>query len=348
MVEKTTGSKDGFTADWLMRGALARIGDAFDRFTGRRWTPSSSLATSELISRVKQLLDSEAKHVPGKGTVVPHNIKLKIQWDKFADDNDESLARLETELLTAAADHINDSLYYTFSPLKVAVTADYFTEGVKLTVSFDNFGAEDGEADMNVEVPSKDSEQAPVAGQDIDGSRCVTVRFSLGGVAKEKRLQFPPDGRLSVGRTGTNGLVIDDASVSKIHAVLVQSQTKGLSVADTGSTNGTFVNDERIAYGKSVAFKAGDILKFGTVAVEFSNIVESVDTKDPKADDTVAVGDIEFRSRSSIPETLPSIGASNDTLEIDPVGLGAKNDSTAEADTNRSLRETRQVDGESE
>src|SRR5437879_4046409 len=112
MVDKTPVSKKGFSADWLMRGALTKIGDTVDRLTGRRWIPSSSLATSELIERMKKLLDAEAKDVPGKGTVVPHNIKLKMQWDKFSTDADDALAKLEYELLIAAADHINDSLYY--------------------------------------------------------------------------------------------------------------------------------------------------------------------------------------------------------------------------------------------
>src|SRR5436189_4999584 len=117
MAEKTTASKKGFSADWLIRGVLTKIGDSFDKLTGRKWTPSSSLAASELIERIKKLLDAEAKEVPGKGTVVPHNIKLKMQWNKFSEDAEDALHTLEVELLTAAVDHINDSLYYTYAPV---------------------------------------------------------------------------------------------------------------------------------------------------------------------------------------------------------------------------------------
>ena len=56
MTEKATETKPKFSADWLFRGALTRIGDTFDRFTGRKWIPSSSLATSELIERIKKVL----------------------------------------------------------------------------------------------------------------------------------------------------------------------------------------------------------------------------------------------------------------------------------------------------
>ena len=99
-----------------MRGALTKIGDTFDRMTGRRWIPSSSLATSGLIERLKLLMDGEARLIPGKGTVVPHNIKLKMQWDKFSTDADDAMVKLETELLTAAADHINIDIIYLPDP----------------------------------------------------------------------------------------------------------------------------------------------------------------------------------------------------------------------------------------
>ena len=65
---------------------------------------------------------------------------------------------------------------------------------------------------------------------------------------------------------------IDDASVSKLHAALVLSGEAQLTVADTGSTNGTFVNGERIAYGKAVALKDSDEVSFGAVAVELRRV----------------------------------------------------------------------------
>lgn len=121
MTEKTPDSNKGFSADWLLRGSLTKIGDMFDPLTGRRWVPSSSLAASELIEKIKRLLDAEAQHVPGKGTVVPHNIKLKMQWDKFSTDAEEALKKLEYELLAATADHINDLRYYTYPPISLEV-----------------------------------------------------------------------------------------------------------------------------------------------------------------------------------------------------------------------------------
>jgi hypothetical protein len=39
-------AKKGISADWLVRGVLTKIGDIVDRLTGRRYKPSSSLATA--------------------------------------------------------------------------------------------------------------------------------------------------------------------------------------------------------------------------------------------------------------------------------------------------------------
>ncbi|MEQ1646812.1 MAG: FhaA domain-containing protein, partial [Pyrinomonadaceae bacterium] len=152
MTEKEKVTKSGASPDWFMRGALTKIGDTLDAITGRRWVASSTLATSELVERMKRLMDSEAKEVEGKGIVVPHNIKLKMQWDKFSTDSEKALENLRDELLAAAADHINDSLYYTYAPLHVEVKPDYFTEGVKLYVGFDKFSDDETDREMNVTI----------------------------------------------------------------------------------------------------------------------------------------------------------------------------------------------------
>ncbi len=312
MTEKQSTGKEGFSADWFLRGALTRIGDTFDRFTGRRWTPSSSLATSELIERLKRLLDSEAVEVAGKGTVVPHNIKLKVQWDKFSTDSDEALEKLENELLTAAADHINDNLFYTHAPLRLEVKPDYFTQGVKLYVSFDKFAEEEREAELNVTIPAmqvrkEDIPQLP----EIPVAEVFIARFSLKGSRRDKRFELPPGGRITVGRNAGNDLRIDDLSISKIHAAVVLNKNGLLSVADTGSTNGTFVNAERIAYGKAIILAPGDKVKFGSVEVVFDHVKS--DTGALSKEETIRIDT--FESRVIAGQDAIS---QDSTLEIDP------------------------------
>ena len=285
-----TPAKKSISPDWLVRGILTKIGETFDRLTGRNWKPTSSLATSELIDRLKKLLDAEVKDLNEKGKFVPHNIKLKMQWDKFSTDADESLKKLEHELLTAAVDHINDQRYHTFAPMKLEITPDYFTEGVKLLASFDKFAENESEAAVNVTVPDlKNVIIAPAEEVKIKPEKEIyAAEFTVQGKTKYIELGFADGQRLSVGRTKENDLSIDDASVSKIHAALVLNAEKQLMVADTGSTNGTFINNQRIAYGKAFVINDSDKLKFGTVEVALEHLVkelnfasEQVESNDP-------------------------------------------------------------------
>lgn len=267
-------------ADWFVQGALSKIGDIFDKLTGRGWNKSSSLSTSELTERLKLLIDSEVKDLGEKGKFVPHNIKLKMQWNKFSTDSEDSLKKLEYELLTSAIDHINDNLYHTYKPLKIVVKPDYFTEGIKFLAGFDEFGEEESEAEVNVTVPQMNVQNL-IPQEELkadENSETFVVEFSIGGKQKVFELVFDDNKkRMSIGRTKENDLVIEDTSISKVHAALVLNPAKLLLVADTGSTNGTFINGQRIAYGRAFPINETDKLKFGTVEVFLRRVPKATD-----------------------------------------------------------------------
>jgi len=274
-------AKKSFSPDWLVRGVLSKIGETFDRLTGRNWKPSSSLATSELIDRLKKLLDAEVKDLNEKGKFVPHNIKLKMQWDKFSTDAEDSLKKLEHELLTAGVDHINDRRYHTFAPMQLEIKPDYFTEGVKLQASFDTFAEDNHEAAVNVSFPDlKNVVIAPPAETKTEPEKVFFVaQYKLNEQRKNVVLSFTDGERKSVGRTRNNDLWIDDPSISKIHASLVLTSKNRLMVADTGSTNGTFISGQRIPYGKAHLVNNGEKIKFGTIEVVFENIENNNDVE---------------------------------------------------------------------
>jgi hypothetical protein len=92
---------------------------------------------------------------------------------------------------------------------------------------------------------------------------------SLGLIFEFENLQvasLPPLGdqeELTVGRLPGCDLMIDDASVSKRHAILRWNEAEQrCSVEDLGSTNGTFLNASTLIQ-KETILKDGDILSFG-------------------------------------------------------------------------------------
>ena len=68
--------------------------------------------------------------------------------------------------------------------------------------------------------------------------------------------------RLAIGSDLSNELVIDEPTVSRRHAQVIQ-QAGGFQIRDLGSTNGTFVNGKRVE--AAVPIGAGDEIWLGKV-----------------------------------------------------------------------------------
>lgn len=67
---------------------------------------------------------------------------------------------------------------------------------------------------------------------------------------------------LTLGRASDNQLVLADVKASSHHAVL-QLQGQGYTITDTGSSNGTYVNESPLAKNMPVVLKNGDKIRIG-------------------------------------------------------------------------------------
>ena len=81
-----------------------------------------------------------------------------------------------------------------------------------------------------------------------------------------ERVFVPRGAEVTVGRAPDNDVVLGDAEVSSHHARLV-AVGAGYQVTDLGSTNGTFLNGERLAPQRAVAFGPGDRLRLGQTSM---------------------------------------------------------------------------------
>jgi FHA domain-containing protein len=250
----------------LLRRVLEGMGDVVDRRFGRTVEPRSGLTTSKLIERMKRLIDERVRDEGHKGRIAPHHLLLKVEWGTHSEAPPEILSDLKNEVLAAAIDHINDHRYRTLGPVDVEVEVDIFTTGISVDPTFGEFEEDLRRQDeerralkAGVPIPSA----APPM-PDIE----VIARVTQQNGTREVALVFKPGGkRLNVGRASDNELSLNDASVSKIHAALLMTGEGTLLVADTGSTNGTYLNGRRIAYGESRMIEDGDVIGFGDVEV---------------------------------------------------------------------------------
>src|ERR1041385_461886 len=250
----------------LLRRVLEGMGSVVDRRLGRTVDPRTGLTTSKLIERMKRLIDERVRNEGNKGRVAPHHMVLKVEWGTHSEAPPEILHDLKNEVLAAAIDHINAHRYRTIGPVTVEAEAAIFTTAISVDPTFGEF-----EEDLRRQDEER---RAAKAGLPIPGAAPpmpdiqVIARITMPTGTREVPLIFKPGGkRLNVGRAADNELSMNDASVSKIHGALLMTAEGTLLVADTGSTNGTYVNGRRISYGESRLIEDGDVVGFGDVEV---------------------------------------------------------------------------------
>jgi pSer/pThr/pTyr-binding forkhead associated (FHA) protein len=113
-------------------------------------------------------------------------------------------------------------------------------------------------------TPEEGGEEAPVTLEDLGTEGPALVVRSGGGRAGE---HFLPQGeRTTIGRSPDCDIFLDDVTVSRKHAVLVEREG-GLFIEDEGSLNGTFLNRRRID--AAARLENGDELQIGKYKLSF-------------------------------------------------------------------------------
>ena len=123
----------------------------------------------------------------------------------------------------------------------------------------DEGGAETTQTYTPEEIADEDGPLDEIAAE----GPALVVR-SGGGRAGE---HFTPQGdRTTIGRSPDNDIFLDDVTVSRKHAVLVQSGGE-FRIEDLGSLNGTFVNRRRID--SATRLESGDEVQIGKYRLSF-------------------------------------------------------------------------------
>lgn len=108
----------------------------------------------------------------------------------------------------------------------------------------------------------------------------------------------------TVGRGGDATVCIDDDSISRSHCRLSIGPDEALVVRDSGSTNGTYVNGERVHQPHSLV--PGDVLQIGAVSLR----VEYASDTDPGP-----AGAKKSKAPTAMTQRMPTLSQQKFTME---------------------------------
>lgn len=251
----------------------------------------SEVQPVEIASAIRRAMDDRAA-VLGQGrTIVPNLFTIELSdtdYERLSGFDEE----LEEELIAAAQEHAESQRYQPGGPLQVNFTSanDLETGVFRLRTSTARRpGAAPGRRDAGDVATPAPSPAAPPAPAPVPSPRPAddgleaTQRQAPISPAPPRRVnpadrpwldvdgeRYPLMGAMTVlGRDDSADIILDDPGISRRHSE-IRVTTDGphlvASIRDMGSTNGTFVNSERIS---SQRLSDGDRITVGRTSVVF-------------------------------------------------------------------------------
>jgi hypothetical protein len=253
----------------------------------------SEVQPVEIASAIRRAMDDRAA-VLGQGrTIVPNLFTVELSetdYDRLSGYDEE----LENELIAAAQEHAESQRYQAGGPLQVSFASanDLETGVFRLRTSTARHPGAAPQRGRGAEPAAYAAEPAPspapppvvappVPARHTDEGVDATQRHPAPPVAPPRRVnpadrpwldvdgeRYPLMGAITVlGRDDAADIVLDDPGISRRHSeIRVTNDGPHLvaSIRDLGSTNGTFVNSERVS---SQRLSDGDRITVGRTSV---------------------------------------------------------------------------------
>jgi hypothetical protein len=194
----------------------------------------NSIRPIELGRRlIREMDDQRSVDVKGQ-RVVPNEYSILLSANDhagFADIEDA----LKTELVEAVREYAREEGYHFMGPVKVDLVVDNSLKPGRFGIASQMKQSEPGRRPGTIVMPS--------------GDRIELI-----------------DARNVIGRLADCRIQITDTNTSRQHAEIHRAGS-GFVIADLGSTNGTYVNGERLTADRRL--RDGDIVTVGAVSLRF-------------------------------------------------------------------------------
>ena len=241
-------------AESLARRVLERLGSNVDKKIAPSDEPVlSSNKLADLASRLERLIDSDLKEDErGVRRIAPNRFKVLFTYEETSKLSPQYIEAVSKELTATAFEYINNRRYSTLGPVGVKAERDLFTKETAIRSYFD--GAHSSSDNAATSEGTK-----RISFVTADGRTFVV----------ELRAEAAPS---YVGRAAGNTIRIDDENVSRLHCSLSLRSGGAVVVADVGSANGTYVNEQLLGRDEARALSLGDTVSVGDCKLTVSEI----------------------------------------------------------------------------
>ena len=247
-------------AENFARRVLEQLGSRVDgKLTSANEQTLRPHVIADLASRVEHVIEAnlqEDEH--GTRRVAPNRFRVLFTYEETSALSAQYIEAVGKELTATVAEFINNRRYSSRGPIVVEVGRDLFSKATSVKASFDEAGGQPA------------STKQPRAGQGPDASKGVCFNCSDG---RSYRVELKPEGAPAyIGRAAGNAVRIDDPSVSRLHCSLSVRSGGIVVIADVGSANGTYVNENPLGRDEARSLRIGDVVGVGDFKLTVSEI----------------------------------------------------------------------------
>jgi len=246
-------------AESLARRILERLGSNVDRkIAPAEQSALDSNQIGDLASRLERVIDSSLKaDAQGTRIVAPNRFKVLFTYEETSTLSEQYIEAVGKELTVTVFEYINNRRYATEGPIVVTAEKDLFAKSTVVRATFEGI------------VNSRQPQESASSSHD-EALRKASFITSDG---RTYRVELRADAAPAyIGRAAGNAIRIDDENISRLHCSLSLRSGGAVVIADVGSANGTYVNEQLLGRDEARLLKPGDIIAVGACKLTVSSI----------------------------------------------------------------------------
>jgi FHA domain/Protein of unknown function (DUF3662) len=252
-------------AEKLARQILERLGSKVDsKLASDDKGTLNPRVIGDLTSRIERVIESNLQNdEQGIRRIAPNRFKVLFTYEETSGLSAQYIEAVGKELTPTVFEYINNRRYATRGPVEVEAGRDLFTKAIVVKASFD------GNKDQSAGSQTTAASQAARVLHPTE-SKKLCLKSNDGRLYQiELKLEGAP---AYIGRAAGNAVRIDDPSVSRLHCSFSLGSVGGILIADVGSVNGTYVNEQHLGRDEARPLQTGDVVGVGDFKLTVSEI----------------------------------------------------------------------------